>query len=159
VATLGRKLNKWRRLLANFDPAITYISKEVKLDSGYGSFKALVEDKWIPEVSHFWLHCSAESLIGRQQEFLEQIDLSEITLEEVFYSLSSATDAPAVDGELIPVQFNMELVDNYQAKYLMKKFNSKLTGFNINTSVEVLIGDATSDSNLSKMFEGWTPWI
>jgi len=159
MSTLGRKLNKWRRLLANFDPPITYICKEVKLDSRYGPFKALVEDKWIPEVSHFWLHCSVESLIGRQQEFLAQLDLSEITLEEVLYSLCSATDAPAVDADLIPVQFDIDLVDNYQVKYLMKKFNTKLTGFNLNTSVDMLIADATSDSNLSKMFEGWTPWI
>lgn len=66
---LLKRLCRWRRILANFDPLIFFIYSHVKAEGIFMSFKSLVQTCWIPEVSHFWLHSSLNDLVTKRQFF------------------------------------------------------------------------------------------
>jgi hypothetical protein len=66
---LGRKVNRWRRLLANLDPLISFISGSSEAGPLLqGDFKAI---GWAGS-AHFWLHSSLNQLIENRAAFEEE---------------------------------------------------------------------------------------
>lgn len=84
---LKKKLNRWRRLLANVDPLIQFIGKYAQPDAiAMQSFQETVENVWLPNVIHFWCHSSVDKLFESTHHFPDQLSKAHFTyLDQVHF--------------------------------------------------------------------------
>jgi len=78
---LRKKVNKWKRVLANFDTVIQYIGFHCGI-GGLSQFKCVVDNEWIPEVTHFWFHSDLDESTIVKNNMVERIGMLTIL---VFY--------------------------------------------------------------------------
>lgn len=135
-AALKRRLNKMRRIVANLDPLLVFAAGQLGGNGGssgfWGPFKALVEDKWIGDVAHIWLHTHMD-VIPVGEDLLVAVEVAELTLVEIFLSVENV---PVVTmDDLVGIDGNLEYINMARVDSLIGYVADKVEGFNVKSSV------------------------